>query len=121
MHEFGWAVVVAAAAAAVIALATTDDEGFADDANAPIKCCRDNYATSVCYTDEGGSITAPIIVKIITQVADANTNTMQPKNQVLDLDGQIILAPGRSLVTDTTTIMGAGGAQFSFMWEEIDA
>ena len=120
VHEFGYAIVVATAAATVLALATTTDAGFADDVNAPIKCCRDGYATSVCYTDEGATIDAPVIVKIITQTADANINTFQPRKQVVDLGGSIILAPGRSVVTDTTTILAASSGQFSFMWEEID-
>lgn len=120
VHEFGYAFVVAAAAGMVLALATTDDTGFADDTNAPIKCTRDGFATSVCYTDEGATITAPVIVKIITQAADGATTTFQKTNQVVDLGGSIILAPGRSIVTDTTTVAPASGAQFSFMWEEID-
>ncbi len=120
VHEFGWAIVIDAVAAAVIALATTTDSGFENDANAPIKCCRDGYATSVCYTDEAvATIIAPVIVKIVSQVANAATTTMQPRNQVLDLGGSIILAPGRSLITDTTTVMKASSAQFSFMWEEV--
>lgn len=121
VHEFGYAFVAAAAAGFVLALATTDDTGFADDANAPIKCTRDGFATSVCYTDESATITAPVIVKIITQAADAATTTFQKTNQVVDLGGSIILAPGRSIVTDTTTAAGASAAQFSFMWEEVDA
>lgn len=121
VHEFGYAFVTAAAAGLILALAVTDDTGFAQDANAPIHCAREGYATSVCYTDEGATITAPVIIKVITQHADAATTTMQCPVQVVDLGGSIILAPGRSLVTDTTTVAGASAAQFSFMWEEIDA
>ena len=122
VHEFGYAFIGAAAAGLILALATTDDSGFADDANAPIKCARDGYASSVCYTDEGATITAPVIVKIITRQADAATSTFQntPPGPV-DLGGSIILDPGRSVVTDTTTAAGASLAQFSFMWEEVDA
>jgi len=121
VHEFGYAFIAASAAGLILALATTDDTGFADDANAPIRCTRHGYATSVCYTDEGATITAPEIVKIITQHADAATTTFQRGPQVVDLGGSIVLAPGRALVTDTTTAAGASTAQFSFMWEEVDA
>ena len=120
VHEFGYAYVVAAAAAGVLALATTTDSGFADDVNAPIKCTRDAYATSVCYTDEGGTIAAPVIVKVITNFGTNATTAFATGPQVVDLEGSIILVPGRALVTDTTTVMGASSAQFSFMWEEID-
>jgi len=120
VHEFGYAVVVAPVADGILALATTTDSGFADDTNAPIKCTRDGYATSVCYTDEGATIVAPVITKIITQFSVAATTTISPKKQLVDLEGSIILVPGRSVVTDTTTAMNTAGSQFSFMWEEID-
>ena len=121
VHEFGYAMVVAAAAAGVLALATTTDSGFADDVNAPIKCTRDGYASSVCYTDEGATIAAPVITKVITQYGTNATGAFSTSPQLVDLGGSIILVPGRSLVTDTTTVMGASSGQFSFMWEEIDA
>lgn len=121
VHEFSYAFATAAAAALILALAVTDDTGFADDTNAPIHCTREGYATSVCYTDEGATITAPVIVKIIAQHADNATTTFTESNHVVDLGGSIILDPGRAVVTDTTTAAGASGAQFAFMWEEIDA
>jgi hypothetical protein len=120
VHEFGYAFVVAFAAAGVLALATTTDSGFADDVNAPIKCTRNGYATSVCYTDEGATIVAPVIVKVVSQFGTNATTAFATGPQIVDLGGSIILAPGRSLVTDTTTVAGASSAQFSFMWEEID-
>jgi len=120
VHEFSYAFITAAAAGLILALAVTDDTGFADDVNAPIHCTREGYATSVCYTDEGATITAPVIVKIITQHADNATTTFVEVPHVVDLGGSIILDPGRALVTDTTTAAGASGAQFGFMWEELD-
>ena len=121
MHEFGFAFIDPAVAGLILALAVTDDTGFAQDANAPIHCAREGYATSVCYTDEaiaGAAMVAPVIIKIITQRANAATGTFQSTLQTVDLGGSIILAPGRAVVTDTTTAAGAE-AQFSFMWEEI--
>jgi len=122
VHEFGYAAVLDLVAASVLALATTTDSGFADDVAAPIKCTRDGYATSVCYTDEGGTIAAPVIVKVIAQFGAAVATTkMAPRPQLVDLGGSIILVPGRAVVTDTTTVHKADAAQFSFMWEEVDA
>ena len=121
VHEFGWAMIVAAAAGLVLALATTTDSGFANSATCPIVNCRNGYATSVCYTDEDATIVAPTIVKVVSQATTAATTTMQPRPQVLDLGGSIILAPGRAIVTDTTTAMAADSVQFSFLWEEVDA
>ena len=121
VHEFGYAFATAAAAGLILALAEgaigTD---MADDVNAPIKCTRNGYGDSVCYTDEGCTRVAPQIVKIITQHTTAATTTLTNDMQVVDLQGSIIIPPGRAVFVDTTTAAGASGAQFSFMWEEID-
>ena len=122
IHEFGYGHVVAAAAAGILALATTDDAGFVQDATeCPVQCTRYGHKTPVCIADEGATITLPVIVKVITQFGTSATGTMQPTLQVVDLGGSIVLAPGRAVITDTTTIHGASSAQFSFLWEEIDA
>ena len=120
VHEFGYAFIAASGAGLILALALTDDTGFAQDTNAPILCARYGYATSVCYTDEGATITAPQIIKVITQRADAATSTFQSYPCIVDLGGSIVLPPGYAVVTDTTTAAGASTAQFSFMWEEVD-
>jgi hypothetical protein len=121
VHEFGYAFVAASAAGLILALAVTDDTGFAQDANAPIICAKYAAASSVCLTDEGATITAPTIIKVITQRADAATSAFQSYPCVVDLGGSIVLPPGYAVVTDTTTAAGASTAQFSFMWEEVDA
>lgn len=120
VHEFGYAFDTPTAAnALILALAVTDDTTFAQDANVPIVCARPGFATSVCYTDEDADpITAPVIVKIISQHADAATTTFVSVPRVIDLGGSIILPEGRTVLTDTTI---SDTAQFSFMWEEIDA
>jgi len=120
VHEFGYAFIAGSAAGLILALAVTDDTGFAQDANAPIICGKYGAATSVCYTDEGATITAPTIIKVITQRADAATTTFQSYPSIVDLNGSIVLPPGYAVVTDTTTAAGASTAQFSFMWEEVD-
>lgn len=120
VHEFSYAFATASAAALILALAVTDDTGFAQDTNAPITCAWPNLKSSVCYTDEGATITAPVIVKVISQKADAATTTFVECPRVVDLGGSIILPPGRAVVTDTTTVAGASNAQFAFMWEEIN-
>lgn len=121
VHEFGYAFATTAAAALILALVITTSLDVANDANAPITCARPGYATSVCYTDEAATIIAPVIIKIISQKADANINTYISAPRVVDLGGSIILPEDQVLVTDTTTVSGAASAQFSFMWEEIDA
>lgn len=118
VHEFGWALDQASAADAVLALATTTDSGFA--AAIVARCARNAYATSVAYVDDAATIAAPIIVKIIGSIG-TNTTTALTQLGLIDLGGSIVLAPGRSVVTDTTAATGATSIQFSFMWEEVDA
>jgi len=121
VHEFSYAFVAASAAGLILSLAVTTDSGFAQDTNTPILCARHGYATPVGITDASATIIAPVIVKPITQKADAATTTFVEVPHVVDLGGSIVLPAGRSIVTDTTTAVGATTAIFSFMWEEIDA
>lgn len=118
VHEFGWALDQAAAGDAVLALATTTDSGFA--AAIVARCTRNAYATSIAYVDDGATIVAPIIVKVIGSIG-TNATTALTARGLIDLGGSIILAPGRSIVTDTTLATGATSIQFSYMWEEIEA
>lgn len=116
VHEFGWALDQASAGDAVLALATTTDSGFA--AAIVARCTRHAYATSVAYVDDAATIIAPIIVKVLGSIG-TNATTALTNRGLIDLGGSIILAPGRSIVTDTTLATGATSIQFSFMWEEI--
>ena len=118
VHEFGWALDQAAAGDAVLALATTTDSGFAADIT--VRCARFGYATSVAIVDAGATIIAPIIIKVLGSIG-TNATTALTNRGLIDLGGSIVLAAGRSLVTDTTLATGATSIQFSFMWEEIDA
>jgi len=121
VHEFGYAFATAAAAALVLGLAVGPVGDMANDTNAPITCAYPGKAGSVCYTDEGCASGTLVLVKIISQKADANINTYVSAPRVVDLGGSIILPAGQGVFTDTTTAAGASNAQFSFMWEEIDA
>lgn len=120
VHEFSYACTAALTAELALCLATTDDTGFAADITP--RCCRNAYATSIAIVDKGATITAPIIVKPIAtlgQAADTAMGSTVPPN-VVDLNGQIILVPGRAVVTDTTVAAGAV-LQFGYLWEEITA
>ena len=118
LHEFGYAIVKAAAGEGALALAETDETGFAA-AITPV-CTRHGYASSVAYVDNGATITAPVIVKMIATIGQgADTTQLMPPFTLVDLGGSIVLDPGRAIVTDTTVAAGATTIQFSYMWEEI--
>jgi len=119
VHEFSYAATAALTAEALLALATTDSTGFAADITP--RCCRYGYAASVAIVDKGATITAPVIERIIAtlgQGADSVQLGGAPPN-IVKLNGSIILAPGRAVVTDTTAATGAV-MQFGYLWEEID-
>jgi len=119
VHEFSYAVTAQVTAEAVLALATTTDSGFAADISP--RCCRNGYAASVAIVDQGATIIAPVIERIIAQInsgADTVTYGGMPPN-IVDLGGSMILDPGRAVVTDTTVAVGAV-MQFGYLWEEKD-
>ena len=120
VHEFSYAATAAVAGEALLALATTTDSGMTVAEIVP-RCCRNGYATSVCTVRDGGTIVAPVIERIIASLVQGSDTVAfgaAPPN-IVKLDGSIVLAPGRTLVTDTTVAAGAV-MQFGFMWEEID-
>jgi len=120
VHEFSYAATAALTAETLLALATTTDSGFGTDITP--RCCRYGYATSVAIVDKGATIVAPVIERIIAtlgQGADSVQLGGAPPN-VVKIDGGIVLAAGRAVVTDTTVATGAV-MQFGFVWEEIDA
>lgn len=120
VHQFSYAATAALTAETLLALATTTDSGFAADITP--RCCRYGYASSVAIVDKGATIVAPVIVQIIAtlgQGADSTQLGGRPPN-IVNLDGSIVLAAGRAVVTDSTVATGAV-MQFGYLWEEIDA
>lgn len=117
VHEFSWASTGAVTAEALLALATTTDSGFAADITP--RCCRNAYATSVAIVDKGATIVAPVIERIITTLGQGAVTVAQMQGwQTAKLNGSIVLAPGRAVVTDTTVAVGAV-MQFGYLWEEV--
>lgn len=118
VHRFSYAATAALTAETLLALATTTDSGFAADITP--RCCRYGAAASVAIVDKGATIVAPVIERVIAtlgQAADTAMGVANPPNFV-ELDGSIILDPGRAVVTDTTVATGAV-MQFGYLWEEI--
>ena len=119
LHEFGYALDQACAGEGVLALAGTTSSGLAQSLT-PI-CARFGYATSVAYLDAAATIVAPVITRIIGSLGQgADSTQFMPPPTIVPLNGSIVIAPGRSIVTDTTVATGATSIQFSFLWEEVD-
>lgn len=119
LHEFGYALDQACAAGAVLALAGTTSSGIAKALT--VICARFGYATSIAYLDAAATIVAPVITRIIGSLGQgAVTAQFMPPPTIVPLNGSIVIAPGRAIVTDTTVATGATSIQFSFLWEEVD-
>lgn len=119
LHEFGYALDQACAAESVLALAGTTNSGFEQSLTAI--CARFGYATSVAYLDAAATIVAPVITRIIGSLGQgADSTQFMPPPTIIPLNGSIVIAPGRAIVTDTTAATGATSIQFSYLWEEVD-
>jgi len=118
VHRFSYGT-TAQANACVLALATTTDSGFAADITP--RCCRYGYAASIAIVDKAANpIAAPVIERIVATIGNGAVTTAQLYAPTfVDLQGSIILEPGRAVVTDTTAATGAV-AQFGSVWEEVE-
>ena len=118
MHQFGWAVVAQVAAECALGLMSSDDTGFAAALTA--KPAKHGAGASIAYCDDGATIATPILERILASLGDGDPNvgsTIPPT--IIDLEGSIVLPPGRSIMTYT----GAATTSdliFHMMWEEVD-
>jgi hypothetical protein len=117
IHKFSWALSAVATVAGALSLAeTVFDTGFA--AALTIRAAKWGAASSVAYADDGATIVAPILLMPISTYGTGAVTTWQgAPNQVANIDGAIVVPPGRTLVTDTTTALTIG--IFGFVWEEV--
>jgi hypothetical protein len=120
VHKFFYAQDIVTTAEAILCLATTTDSGMTA-AEMTIYCSRYGYASSVATVRDGGTIVAPVIILPIAGIGDTATTGWTQQPSVVDLNGSIVLAPGRCLCTDTTVAVGAAAMRFGYMWEEVDA
>lgn len=119
VHKFFYAQDIVTTAEAMLCLATTTDSGMTA-AEMTIYCSRYGYASSVATVRDGGTIVAPVILLPIAGIGDTATTGWTQLPSVVDLDGSIVLAPGRCLCTDTTVAVGSAAMRFGYMWEEVD-
>jgi len=119
LHEFGWAMSVVGSDDGVVGLMSSDDTGFAAALTA--KAAMNGQGASIARCDDGATIATPILERICGTIGTGATTTQIAVPQsVYQIDGSIILPPGRSIMTYTTTATTAG-AVFFFLWEEEDA
>ncbi|MBW1941125.1 MAG: hypothetical protein JRI28_07155 [Deltaproteobacteria bacterium] len=119
IHEFGVSWSLTGSTAGAYGLMTSDDKGFTDSLTA--KCAMHGTGASVAYCSAGCTVTTPILERVLGHYGTGNTNlfTSVPLS-VYQIDGSIILAPDRSVMT-YTSLATTGAAIFHFLWEEVDA
>ena len=120
MLEFSWGLSVVGPDEGVLGLMCSTDSGFAAAALTE-RCMRYGYASSVAVADDGATIATPVLERVVSTYGTGAITTWQGAGpQVFNIDGSFILAPGRSILTYTTTATTAAFV-FSFLWEEVDA
>lgn len=118
MHEFAWSTNVVNPAEGVVGLMTCTPGDMA--AGIAARCCRNAYATSVALCDNGATIGTPVLERVCGSTMEGAITTIpQLAANIVNLEGSIILAPGRAVCT-YHSIGGTASLIFSFMWEEID-
>ncbi len=118
LHEFGWALSVVGPDDGVVGLMTSTDTGFAAALTA--KAAKSGSGTSIAFCDDGATISTPILERICGAIGTGATTTqISVPQSIYQVDGSIILPPGRSVMTYTTTATTAA-AVFFFLWEEVN-
>jgi len=123
IHEFGYELQIAASAAGIVGLMTTDTTGMA--AALSIRNCFDGSESSNAsrmYADDGASIATPVLRRACGTYGTEGTDTSLAITgpHIYKLDGGLIIPPGRSVLSYTTTATTACFV-FHFVWEEVDA
>jgi hypothetical protein len=119
MLEFGWALTVVGSDEGMLGLQMATDGGFT--AALDIRCARYGAGTSIAYADGGVTLVTKVLERVVSTYGTGIATTWQGAGpQVYNINGSIILPPGRSIYVATTTVTTAA-FQFSFLWEEINA
>jgi len=118
IHEFGWSTDVVNPAEGVVGLMTGTHVGFVAALTA--KSAFSGTGTSVAYCDDGATLTtAPVLERVCGSTMEGAISTVPQLNaNIYHVNGSIILAPGRSVMT-YHSIGGTASLIFYFLWEEV--
>ena len=117
IREFGWATDVVNPAESAVGLMTTTSSGMADNLTA--RSAFFGTGTSIAYCDDGATIATPVLERVCGSTMEgAITTQVQLTPAIVPIDGSIILAPGRSVLT-YHSIGGTASLIFHFVWEEV--
>ena len=120
IREFGWGLMNAANTAGNIGLQTATIAAPADVIT--IHNCLDGQAASAAvYADDGATLVTPLQVRTFGEYGTEDTATyfFNHGPHIYELDGSLIIPPGRTIAT-YTTLATVACFQFHFLWEEVD-
>jgi len=119
IHEFSYATSITVATNSAIGLMVADTTGFADSLTAK-KAMTGVGPASVVNCDAGATISASVAIeRIYGTLATGISGNAGIQAATINIDGSIILPPGRSVMTYTTNVIAAN-LLFHFLWEEVD-
>ena len=119
VHEFGWALSVAGAKAGAVGLMTAATTGFASQIVTIRNCLDGDSTASIAYTEDGCTIATPVLRRVYGDYGTVATTAVSTRGaHIVDLDGSLIIPPGRSVLTYTTLDTTAAFV-FHFVWEEV--
>ena len=114
IHEFAWTLKKRPDGESTLGLMTSVTTDFADSLTA--KSGFAGYdSTSVVYCAAGATIATPILERIYQSFGESENWIHSPVGLV-NINGSIVLPPGRSVMTYTSK--GFSECQFHFVWEE---
>lgn len=121
VYEFGWAVDSFGDDDGIVGLMSTDDTAFT--ASLTPKAAMNGRGSSVAYCDAAVAIPAAgVTLERICgshgRPANSAVQISVPQS-IYRVDGSIILPPGRSILSYTTTVYTTT-IVFHFLWEEVD-
>ena len=121
VHEFGWGLMIASDAAGNIGLQTASIAAPAS-AVTTHNCLDGSAASVVVYADDGATLVTPLQVRTFGEYGTEGTDTSFFNHgvHIYNLEGSLILPPGRTVAT-FTTLATTACFQFHFVWEEVDA
>lgn len=77
--------------------------------------------SGVCVMASAATLPAtPVLHKVVASCGTANTNTYSlPANNIVELEGDLILPPGAFCAVYTSVASGTNGMYFDLFWEEV--
>jgi len=121
IHEFGFGFEIAGSTAGAVGLMTADTTGFASQIITIRNCLDGNATASVAWTEDGCTCGTPILKRVLAGHGTAATTAIDCIGPfIYDLQGGLILPPGRSVLT-YTTLGTTATFTFHFIWEEVPA